>query len=82
LKQRRMEPFCLVVADRDQKVFTVEGPMTDDAEWNDPCVPPKRRVEASTVARVLDLGHVSNTISPLTMVFARPAGSIVDVPLP
>ena len=27
-------PFFLIVADHDRRVFTVEGPMTDDGPWN------------------------------------------------
>jgi hypothetical protein len=29
------EPFFLIVADFDQGVFCVEGPMTDDRPWKD-----------------------------------------------
>jgi hypothetical protein len=35
LKRKRIERFYLVVVDRDQGQFTVEGPMTDDTEWNE-----------------------------------------------
>jgi hypothetical protein len=27
-------PFFLIVVDHDQRLFAVEGPMTDDAPWN------------------------------------------------
>ena len=27
------EPFFLIVADHDRRVFAVEGPMTDDRPW-------------------------------------------------
>ena len=27
------EPFLLLVADHDRRVFAVEGPMTDDRPW-------------------------------------------------
>jgi hypothetical protein len=27
-------PFFLIVADHDQRFFSVEGPMTDDQPWN------------------------------------------------
>jgi hypothetical protein len=33
-RPRHIEPFFLIVADRDQGVFSVEGPMTDDTQWN------------------------------------------------
>jgi hypothetical protein len=28
------QPFYLIVTDGDKKTFSVEGPMTDDREWN------------------------------------------------
>ena len=28
-----IEPFYLIVADHDRRVFAVEGPMTDDRPW-------------------------------------------------
>jgi hypothetical protein len=28
------QPFLLVVTDRDRGVFTIEGPMSDDTQWN------------------------------------------------
>jgi hypothetical protein len=33
-RRRSIDPFFLIVADRDNGVFTVEGPMTDDRPWN------------------------------------------------
>ena len=30
---RKIEPFLLVVADRDTKTFSIHGPMTDDTPW-------------------------------------------------
>lgn len=33
-RSRRVEPFVLIVTDRDAKTFSVEGPMTDDTSWN------------------------------------------------
>ena len=33
-RQRPDAPFYLIVADRDNKTFSVEGPMTDDRQWN------------------------------------------------
>ncbi len=33
-RSRRIEPFVLIVTDRDAKTFSVEGPMTDDTPWN------------------------------------------------
>jgi hypothetical protein len=28
------QPFYLIVTDRDKDTFSVEGPMTDDRQWN------------------------------------------------
>lgn len=28
------QPFYLIVTDKDKGTFSVEGPMTDDREWN------------------------------------------------
>jgi hypothetical protein len=33
-RARQIPPFFLVVVDRNQKTFSVEGPMTDDTRWN------------------------------------------------
>lgn len=30
----RQQPFYLIVTDRDNGTFSVEGPMTDDTLWN------------------------------------------------
>lgn len=35
MRRKKIVPFFLIVADRDKRVFTVEGPMVDDAEWNE-----------------------------------------------
>lgn len=32
------EPFILIVTDRDEKTFSVEGPMADDNPWSDAVV--------------------------------------------
>ena len=32
--RRKIEPFVLIVTDRDKREFTVEGPMVDDTPWN------------------------------------------------
>lgn len=34
-RKRRIEPFFLIITDRDQKLFNVVGPMTDDTLWNE-----------------------------------------------
>ncbi|HXC91417.1 MAG TPA: hypothetical protein VNV18_14740 [Stellaceae bacterium] len=28
------QPFYLIVSDKDEETFSVEGPMTDDRQWN------------------------------------------------
>lgn len=28
------QPFYLIVTDKDKETFSVEGPMTDDSQWN------------------------------------------------
>lgn len=33
-KQRKVDPFYLVITDRDRKLFCVVGPMSDDTDWN------------------------------------------------
>jgi hypothetical protein len=34
LRERHDEPFYLIVIDRDNRTFSVEGPMIDDRQWN------------------------------------------------
>jgi hypothetical protein len=34
LRERLDESFYLIVIDRDNRTFSVEGPMADDREWN------------------------------------------------
>ena len=29
-----LKPFYLIVTDKDKETFSVEGPMTDDRQWN------------------------------------------------
>jgi hypothetical protein len=33
-----IEPFVLIVADHDNRIFSVEGPMVDDNPWSKPVV--------------------------------------------
>lgn len=33
-----IEPFVLIVADHDNRIFSVEGPMVDDNPWSQPVV--------------------------------------------
>lgn len=34
-RRRQIEPFLLVITDRDRGLFNVIGPMIDDTAWND-----------------------------------------------
>jgi hypothetical protein len=36
------QPFFLIVADKDTETFSVEGPMTDDRQWNHAVVAAQR----------------------------------------
>ena len=45
------QPFYLIVTDQDKETFSVEGPMTDDRQWNRAVVMAQksgRRVRCST----------------------------------
>lgn len=47
------EPFYLIVTDKDKETFSVEGPMTDDRQWNHAVVVAQksgRRVRCSTAS--------------------------------
>lgn len=33
-RPRRIEPFYLVLIDREKKIFNIVGPMVDDRDWN------------------------------------------------
>lgn len=47
------EPFYLIVSDKDTETFSVEGPMTDDRQWNHAVVAAQRsgrRVRCSTAS--------------------------------
>jgi len=35
MSEASTEPFYLIVADHDRRVFTVEGPMTDASAWHE-----------------------------------------------
>jgi hypothetical protein len=48
-----VEPFYLVITDKDNGTFSVEGPMTDDRLWNHAVVVAQksgRRVRCSTAS--------------------------------
>ena len=33
-RERHDKPFYLIVTDKNDKMFSVEGPMSDDRQWN------------------------------------------------
>jgi len=48
-----VEPFYMIVTDKDNGTFSVEGPMTDDRPWNHAVVVAQksgRRVRCSTAS--------------------------------
>ena len=50
-RERPGESFYLIVVDKDKGTFSVEGPMTDDRQWNHAVVVAQksgRRVRCST----------------------------------
>ncbi|WP_415896407.1 hypothetical protein ACMXYX_10100 [Neptuniibacter sp. QD72_48] len=73
-----VEPFYLIITDRDQGVFNIVGPMTDDTSWNKKvceCQNQGRSVNCQTanrahscevlkerVAMQLNLKHTDNPI--------------------
>jgi len=83
LRRRQIDPFFLVIVDRLKGLFTVEGPMTDDTEWNEAVC------SAQKAGRFVTCSLGPGTQSRLERDYARayglqlaPRGSIVDVPLP
>ena len=76
-------PFFLIVADRDKRVFTVEGPMVDDAEWNEAVGRAQkdgRRVTCCGVGS--DRSRAEKDYAAASGFQLAPSGSIVDAPLP
>jgi hypothetical protein len=52
-RESRVEPFYLIVIDKDDGRFSVEGPMTDDRLWNQAVVVAQksgRQVRCSTAS--------------------------------
>ena len=55
-RQRKIEPFHLIITDRDKGVFNIVGPMIDDTEWNKKvcqCQDNGRHVNCQTANRAL-----------------------------
>jgi hypothetical protein len=74
------EPFFLIVADYDQRYFSVEGPMTDDRPWKDAAL------KARNHQRQIECGPVGPDRVALATDYHRnhklsgvPPGSIVRV---
>ena len=75
--------FFLIVADRDKRVFTVEGPMVDDTEWNEAVGRGQREgrnVMCSSVGA--DRARAEKDYAAASRFQLAPSGSIVDAPLP
>jgi hypothetical protein len=56
-----IEPFFLIVADHDRRVFAVEGPMTDDRPWE---AAAKFAVVTSTASRVVRAEPIATRSPP------------------
>jgi hypothetical protein len=83
MRRKQIEPFFLVIVDRNKRIFSVEGPMTDDTEWA------KAVVAAQKTGREIHCSSGPGPRSRLESECVRdlgcrlvPPGSIVDVPLP
>jgi hypothetical protein len=83
MRHQPVEPFFLIIADRDAGVFTVEGPMTDDTEWVVAVCDAQqagRRVNCSTAGP--DRARAAAAYAQTLGLRLAPAGSIVVVDLP
>jgi hypothetical protein len=83
MRRKKIAPFFLIVADRDKRVFTVEGPMVDDMEWNEAVGRAKREgrnVMCSSVG--CDRSRAEKDYAAASRFQLAPSGSIVDAPLP
>ena len=76
-------PFFLIVADRDKRVFTVEGPMVDDAEWNEAVGRAQREGRnVMCCGAGSDRSRAEKDYAAASRFKLAPSGSIVDAPLP
>jgi hypothetical protein len=83
MRRRKIVPFFLVVADRDKRVFTVEGPMVDDAEWNEAVGRARREGRRVTCCGAgSDRARAEKDYAAASRFQLAPSGSIVDAPLP
>ena len=83
MRRRKIVPFFLIVADRDQRVFTVEGPMVDDAEWNEAVGRAQKQGRNVMCCSVgCDRSRAEKDYAAGSRFQLAPSGSIVDAPLP
>ena len=75
--------FVMVIADHDKKEFSVEGPMSDDTEWNEAVV------KAQAAGRNVNCSTSTVSVTQAAESYARtygyaevPPGSIVSWLLP
>lgn len=77
------EPFILIVTDRDERTFSVEGPMADDNPWSDAVVAAQK--SGRQVNCHVPGGPARYSVSEAARIYAEgypgmrqvPAGSIV-----
>jgi hypothetical protein len=83
MRRKKIAPFFLIVADRDKRVFTVEGPMVDDTEWNEAVGRAKREGRQVTCCGAgSDRCRAEKDYAAASRFQLAPSGSIVDAPLP
>jgi hypothetical protein len=83
MKRRKIVPFFLIVADRDKRVFTVEGPMVDDRGWNEAVGRAQKEGRRVTCCGVgSDRCRAEKDYAAASRFKLAPSGSIVDAPLP
>ena len=80
MRQQKIAPFFLIVADRDKRVFTVEGPMVDDAAWR-PCRAQKDGRRVTCCGAGCDRSRAEKGYAAASRFRRAPSGSIVDAPL-
>ena len=83
MRRKKIAPFFLIVADRDKRVFTVEGPMVDDTEWNEVVGRAQREGRNVMCCSVgCDRARAEKDCAAASRFQLAPSGSIVDAPLP
>jgi hypothetical protein len=83
MRRKKIAPFFLIVADRDKRVFTVEGPMVDDTEWNEAVGRAQKEGRRVTCCGAgSDRSRAEKDYAAASRFQLAPSGSIVDAPLP